>query len=61
MSARVAEIEDLREENEVLRAALAERDGLISDRDEVIAVKDEAIDALARKLHLRAAGSALFP
>lgn len=43
MSARIVEIELLREENAQLRAVLAER-------DEIIAAKDEQIDALARAL-----------
>ena len=57
MSARVTEIEDLREEVEVLRAALAERekdvstrDAALAERDEVIAAKDEQMLALARQL-----------
>jgi len=47
MSARIVEIELLREENAALRAVL-ERE--VAARDEVIAAKDEQIDALAKEL-----------
>ena len=47
MSARIVEIELLREENAELRAALQRE---IAIRDDVIAAKDEQIDALARAL-----------
>ena len=56
MSARIVEIELLREENAELRAAIerevAAREAQIADRDEVIAAKDEQLVALARQLHL---------
>lgn len=52
MSARVVEIENLREEVEVLRAALVQRDGVIAERDDAIAARDEQILALAKALHL---------
>lgn len=59
MSARVVEIEDLREENAVLRAALAERekevaslDAIIADRDETLAARDAALEELIRTLRL---------
>jgi len=59
MSARVSEIEDLREEVEVLRAALAERekevasrDAIIADRDETLAARDAALEELVRTLRL---------
>ena len=52
MSARVVEIENLREENAELRAALVQRDGVIAERDDAIAARDEQILALAKALHL---------
>ncbi len=59
MSARIVEIEDLQEENDTLRALLAERerdiqsrDRNIADRDDAIAARDEQLLQLARALKL---------